>query len=72
MKYWKSFTFIFTCLILGLFLMTSASCSSGTSYSTSHKVGYNRSSRIKAYKRPSSRNSFGHAGTVKKKYVIKK
>ncbi|MCK4569847.1 MAG: hypothetical protein KAT76_06110 [Bacteroidales bacterium] len=71
MKFRISIPFLLTTLILGLFLLTSSSCSQST-YSTHSKISYNRSSRIKAYKKPGSRNSFTHSTSPRKKYVIKK
>lgn len=71
MKLWKSIPFILTAILLSIFLLTSASCSQKM-YSTRNKVGYNKSSRIKAYKKPGSRKSFTHSKSVRKKYVIKR
>jgi len=71
MKFWKSIPFILTAILLSIFLLTSTSCSQ-KSYSTGCKVNYNKSSRIKAYKKPTSRNSFTHSSSVKKKYVVKR
>jgi len=71
MKFRISLPFLLTALILGLFLFTSTSCSQ-KNYSSSNKVGYNRSARIKAYKKPSNSSSFKHTTSTRKKYVIKK
>jgi hypothetical protein len=71
MKFWKSIPFILTAILLGIFLLASTSCSQ-QKYSTGCRVKYNKTSRIKVYKKPSNRNSFGHSSPVKKKYVVKK
>ncbi|MEE4256117.1 MAG: hypothetical protein V2I47_03685 [Bacteroidales bacterium] len=71
MKLRLSIPLLLTSLFLGLFLLTSTSCSQRT-YSPNNRVSYNRSSYIKAYKKPDSRKSFTHKGTVRKKYVLKK
>ncbi|MCK5079865.1 MAG: hypothetical protein KAR09_07965 [Bacteroidales bacterium] len=71
MKFRISIPFLLTALLLGVFLFTSSSCSQNT-YSTHSKVSYNRSSRIKAYKKPANRRSFTHTSSPRKKYVIKK
>lgn len=71
MKIRKSIPFILTAIFLGLFLLSSSSCSQKT-YSAKNMTGYKRSDRIKVYKSNSNRNSFVHDKTVRKRYVIKK
>ncbi|MDT8394000.1 MAG: hypothetical protein RQ761_09145 [Bacteroidales bacterium] len=71
MKIWKSIPLLLTAIFLGLFLLSSSSCSPKT-YSAKNKIGYKRSDRIKVYKSNSNRNSFVHDKNVRKKYVIKK
>ena len=72
MKLRISIQIILPALLLGLFIITSSSCSKKT-HSSTNKIAYNRSARIKTYKQPtSSRNAFNHGGTMKKKYIIKK
>jgi hypothetical protein len=50
----------------------SSSCMPRQHYCASDTLKYQKKSRIKVYKPNSSRKSFVHSGTVRKKYVIKK
>ena len=70
MKPKLSISLLFAFLLLGLFTLTSSSCSQKT-YGSRNNISYNRSDRIKVYN-SKSHSSFHHDKSVRKKYVIKK
>jgi len=71
MKYLKYIFFILPLAFFMLLMLSTSSCTQ-QKYSSTGKISYDRSSRIKSYRSPSNRHSFTHSTPVRKKYVIKK
>ena len=71
MKYLKYILVILPLTFLMLLMFSTSSCTQ-QKYSSTSRISYDRSSRIKSYKSPSNRHSFTHSTPVRKKYVIKK